>query len=291
MTTLADDAEIERLLAKTTVTPPRQPLAGRHGEMLGRVSGSSLEFQEFRQYVPGDDVRRVDWAAYARTETLMVRRFRDEISPTAEVVVDASRSMTTQGGVKAELARRLAAFLTQAFARLGERARLIVHGAAATVDGAGADPLARLDALTFDGAESLDGLLDRGGVPLRRNAFRIVISDLMFRHDPGRFARRVFGDANAGVLIQPLAAWEADPTPLGGRRLIDAERNEAADLRIDAGRIAEYRTRLERLRRDSAAACRRYRTVFVPVIAEDGLTEICRGPLTEAGLLRMKAEG
>ena len=55
------------------LTMPRTPIGGRIGERLGSGTGSSLEFQDYRPYAPGDDLRHVDWAAYARSELLAVR--------------------------------------------------------------------------------------------------------------------------------------------------------------------------------------------------------------------------
>src|SRR5215207_6090681 len=72
---------------------PRVPLRGRAGERLGAGLGASLEFEDYRPYGPGDDLRHVDWAAYARTETLAVRLYRDEVAPRVDVVLDNSRSM------------------------------------------------------------------------------------------------------------------------------------------------------------------------------------------------------
>src|SRR5262249_49812236 len=72
---------------------PRAPIGGRFGERLGAGVGSSLEFQEHRQYAPGDDLRHVDWAAYARSETLAVRLYREEVAPRIDLVLDVSRSM------------------------------------------------------------------------------------------------------------------------------------------------------------------------------------------------------
>ena len=60
-------------------------------------TGSSLEFQEYREYTPGDDIRHLDWAAYGRSDTLMVRLYREEISPRTEILCDASRSMSVTG--------------------------------------------------------------------------------------------------------------------------------------------------------------------------------------------------
>ncbi|MHC4880644.1 MAG: DUF58 domain-containing protein, partial [Planctomycetota bacterium] len=62
---MRDDPEIQRILAEYTLGVPRQTAAGRSGELLGRGTGTSLEFQEYREYLPGDDIRHLDWAAYA----------------------------------------------------------------------------------------------------------------------------------------------------------------------------------------------------------------------------------
>src|ERR671911_2948414 len=72
---------------------PRTHLGGRIGERLGSGTGSSLEFQDYRSYTPGDDLRHVDWAAYARSELLAVRLYREEVAPRIDLVLDISRSM------------------------------------------------------------------------------------------------------------------------------------------------------------------------------------------------------
>ena len=67
--------------------------AAGSGERLGAGTGSSLEFQDYRPYAPGDDLRHVDWAAYARSEVLAVRLYREEVAPRIDLVLDISRSM------------------------------------------------------------------------------------------------------------------------------------------------------------------------------------------------------
>jgi uncharacterized protein (DUF58 family) len=84
---------------------PRTPGSGRSGELLGRGTGTSLEFQEYREYMPGDDIRHLDWSAYARSDSLMVRLYREEISPRMDVLLDVSRSMSTSPA-KMQIARQ-----------------------------------------------------------------------------------------------------------------------------------------------------------------------------------------
>src|SRR5277367_3096745 len=66
---------------------------GHAGNWLGVGAGSSIDFQDHRPYLPGDDPRYIDWRAYARTGTYMMKMYREEVSPQVDLVLDASRSM------------------------------------------------------------------------------------------------------------------------------------------------------------------------------------------------------
>ncbi len=75
--------------------------------------GFSVEFTEYRQYVPGDDPRYLDWKLYARSDRYYVKRFEDETNLRCHLALDQSRSMQfgTVGYTKADYARTLAATL------------------------------------------------------------------------------------------------------------------------------------------------------------------------------------
>ena len=93
MPTSSIDWPAVRAAAAFRLAMPRTPIGGRVGERLGAGTGSSLEFQDYRPYAPGDDLRHVDWAAYARSELLAVRLYREEVAPRIDLVLDVSRSM------------------------------------------------------------------------------------------------------------------------------------------------------------------------------------------------------
>ena len=88
---------------------------------MGRGPGSSLEFLDFRDYVPGDDLRHVDWRAYARTDSLKVRLFREEVSP---LLADRERRATAAACslVWLELGARLEDRMQDLAARFGRAA-------------------------------------------------------------------------------------------------------------------------------------------------------------------------
>ncbi len=74
---------------------PERPKAALMGDMSGRGTGSSIEYQDRKNYVPGDDIRHIDWRAYARSDKLTVKLYREEITPRVDIIADTSLSMTT----------------------------------------------------------------------------------------------------------------------------------------------------------------------------------------------------
>lgn len=96
-------------------------LAGLHDS---RLHGYSAEFAEYRPYIPGDDVRYIDWRLYARTDRYYVRRFVEDTNLTCYILVDTSGSMAYKPGPlsKFDYARFLAASL--AYLAISQRDRV-----------------------------------------------------------------------------------------------------------------------------------------------------------------------
>ena len=104
--------------------------------MLGNVAGkhrsphrgSSVEFAEYRKYVPGDDTRRLDWKAFARSDRFYIKEFEADTNLRAYFVVDASGSMNFagKGEAKIQCARRIAASLAYLLVNQGDAAGLSI---------------------------------------------------------------------------------------------------------------------------------------------------------------------
>src|SRR5437868_13277048 len=75
-------------------------LSGLH---RASVHGSSVEFAEHKEYSPGDELRHVDWKAYAKLDRYYVKQFEQESQLTIYLVLDASASMKVAGGGLAKL--------------------------------------------------------------------------------------------------------------------------------------------------------------------------------------------
>jgi len=210
---------------------PLSPLSGRAGERLGRATGSSLEFMDFRDYAPGDDLRHVDWRTFARTDQLKVRLYREEVAPVLEIIVDTSASMA----VTPEKERALRD-LVDAFCEWARRA-------------AGTPRLLAAGGDVIEGTWTLDGSADAmPRVPLRPRTLRMWISDFLFRDDPAPTVKRLAHGAAHVYLVQLLDPWELDPDTDGARTLLDCEEDTHLDLVLDRPAVARYRERLQRLR-------------------------------------------
>ncbi len=105
------------------------PLLAR-GPMLGNVSGrhtsphrgASVEFAEYRKYVPGDDLRRLDWRAYGRSDRFYIKEFEADTNLRLVIVLDTSGSMNfgSVGTTKLDYARRIAATLSYMAVQQGD---------------------------------------------------------------------------------------------------------------------------------------------------------------------------
>ena len=280
------DPEVQNAVSRYQLGLLRVPVAGQSGELLGRGTGSSLEFQEYREYMPGDDIRHLDWSAYARSDQLMIRMFREEISPRTEVIIDTSRSMALGGEEKPRVLKQLASMFALLSGQLGGRPALFLADDRRPVEQLTIEGLNRLNDIEFTGVGDLGQLLMDGAIPFKRQSVRIVISDFLFPHDPDTLIRKLAAESAALWVIQLLNRFEHDPSALGGRRLVDVESGGEADMIINQDRIEQYKERLQRLQTSIARAARRVHAPFVTLIAEQGLTDLCHTELCQAGILR-----
>jgi len=80
-------------LARFTLSPRLRPASGLAGRYKTGKKGSGVEFSDIREYLAGDDIRRIDWNAYARLDKLFVKLYMDEREASYHVLIDTSRSM------------------------------------------------------------------------------------------------------------------------------------------------------------------------------------------------------
>ncbi len=273
-------------LGYALLRPSRTP-AGLIGEQLGSGIGSSVEFMDYREYTPGDDLRRVDWSVYGRTDRLVVKLHREEVTPHLDILIDASRSMALTGSDKPAAALGLAAALSASADNARWARRLYAVGEQNfQVPGGEGDP-AGWAWPGFDGRQPLGLTPVTAGLKLRRRGVRVLISDLLFDGDPWPIVSRLAEGASALFVVQLLASHDADPPWNGDLRLVDSENGTLREIRLDTSARERYLQRLTTLKQQWSAACRRVDGRLIELIAEDLTDGWDLRPLVECELLRL----
>jgi uncharacterized protein (DUF58 family) len=246
----------ERAGARYRLEPPRLAPQGASGARLGHRPGSSLEFMDHRDYQPGDDIRRIDWSGYARSDRLTVKLYREEVSPHLDLLVDGSRSMKLSGTSKAAAVLGLAGAMVAAAGNHNFTHALWWAGEAVRRIGGAGDRPATWQGLSFESTTPLDEAMARLGPTWRRQSVRVLISDLLWPGDAFSLMRRLAQDAASLVVIQVLARADITPPEQGNLRLVDSETGHEVELFVDATarrRFTETLDRHQQLWRSAAA--------------------------------------
>lgn len=259
----------EKLGLRYALQIPQVAASGIVGSRLGRRAGSSIDFQDYREYQPGDDLRFIDWGIYARTDRLSIKLFREEVTPHLDLVLDGSRSMSLEGTAKATASAQLAALLATAAANAQ-----CSHAVWLSSEGFNRLPNDTLTAsawerLEYDSKRTPDQAFDILAPKLRRMGIRVFISDLLWPGNPLQTVRRLREGAAALFVIQLLASEDATPPEHGSIRLVDSETDEVTEIYIDAATQKQYAENLAQLQQSWDEACRQCGAQLTTIIAED----------------------
>lgn len=291
---LFDDAFLRRLAGLELVA--RRGLAsalpGRH-HPANRM-GRGLEFVDHRAYAPGDDLRHLDWAIYARQGRPVVRVYRPDAELALYLLVDTSASMGFGAPTKLMAAVRLAAAL--AHLGLASLDRVAAYGMDETL-GAGV-PLARGAGQRRRVFEFLAGLKAAGRTRLDAAARALIgrrtepgmvvlLSDF---HDPAGVTPAIDRLRQHGfdpVVLELLANEEVtpDPTENGPVVLVDVESGDESPLVRDGAAIARYQARLHARRDALRRHCRARGLLHASVVPTSPLDAMMLPTLRLAGLL------
>jgi hypothetical protein len=218
--------------------PDLRDKAGRQGgDVAGLGTGSSIDFHDQRNYLPGDDVRHINWQAYGRTGTYTMKLFREEVQPLVDVIIDCSSSMYFDPD-KARRSLELVAFVAFAVARSQASGRFWKVGVGHPV------PIAAEDIVTgrwtheIKGGGEWDG--DLAEVPLRRSSVRLLVGDLLHEGPPSTTLLPLAEGAGLVLVWAPFCHEEAEPSWRENCELEDAESGSRRAVWCDAGMLGRY---------------------------------------------------
>jgi len=243
----------------------RRPFAGQmKGEKRSVKRGTSIEFADYREYTPGDDLRYVDWNTAARLGKMFLKLFVEEEDLYLALLMDTSKSMAFGDPKKVDYCVKLAAAL--GYIGLTNYDRVSVQTYAATLGSpmptqrgkAGVWPFFRyLESIQTGGATSFSTSLRRFASTVRNKGVAIVLSDF-FDPDWQVGLKALLSRGFQVAVLHVLSEDEIHPTLLGDLRIIDSETGESKEMSVNPQLLSRYQQTFDGFCSEIETFCHRY---------------------------------
>ena len=266
------------------------------GDRRSTRRGSSLEFADYRAYTPGDDLRRLDWNVYARSDKPFLKLFEEEEDLGVHILLDTSESMNWGAGTenKFEYAKAAAAGLALIALAGGDRCSITAFSD--TSPGARFGPVRNLisfaGVLPFletrvpQGTTQIDRVLRRFTQQVKSPGITAVISDLF---SPGGFQdglKHLDQKGHEILLVHVLSPEELTPQIAGDLKLVDSETGATQEITITGGLRRQYQTRVLAWRTEIHDFCRARRIHYFPISTGESPERFLLFELRRRGLIR-----
>ena len=263
------------------------------GERRSPRKGQSVEFADYRSYVPGDDLRFIDWNTYARLDRLFLKLFLEEEDLHFYVLLDTSASMDFGAPTKFRYAQQVAAAL--GFIGLCRSDRIRIETLGQNMHEAG--PVLRGRASLWRMLNHLESLAPGGPTQLAagiknfclRNPGRgvlVLISDLLDKQGYESALRYLVAQRMDVYVIHVLAAEELDPELAGDLQLVDCEDQDRAEITVSAPLLKRYQQTLASFQAGVRDFCTQRGMVYQPTSNQFPFDQLVMAYLRQRGLVR-----
>ena len=264
------------------------------GNRRSKNLGSSCEFADYRDYMPGDDVTKIDWNAYARFDKLYEKLYFDERQMHTRIYIDASRSMAHCSEDKAEAALKLAAAFAylsisemdkvSIYAIRGNRLEDIAIGMVGKDSYLGC--VGRLNELEFDSDSKISEAIVPSAVG-RGDGYSIIISDFLTDENYEAAIDR-FAEQKRDILcVQILSREELNPQMRGKMHLFDSEdQSKFFRKKIDQDVVRAYKDALKYVTDRIRSYCESRGGFYMLTSADTELSEIFFDKFIDMGVVK-----
>lgn len=267
------------------------------GKHLVKTYGQTVEFADYREYMLGDDIRRIDWNLFSRFEKFFLKLFTDERQMHTQIYIDCSASMGKPNAKKAAYALGFAAALGFLSVHNMDKLsyRLIRGGSCTDPFGliVGKTPFFRavseFESIPFEEEADLGEAILSSEVS-NGNGLSVIISDFFTESDWKKAVDFLCYKKRQVLLVQVLAPEERDPSYSGRVNLIDSESADALDernMKINATRGMQlaYAEALKDYLADMRSFCTSRGAEFVSVTCDKPIEKELFSELLKTGIL------
>lgn len=272
------------------------------GERRSVKRGTSIEFADYRNYTPGDDLRKLDWNVYARLEKPYIKLLEDEEDLAVHLLLDISASMNwpaedSQGLDAAHnkllYAQRLFASLAYISLTTGDRLMMtaltdsgLQRFGPSRGRGQIVPMLRYAHALQASGVADLNAQLRQYALREKRPGLLILISDMFSPTGYIDGLNLLLGKGHEVLFIHVMSPDEVTPPLAGDLRLVDIETDAAQEVTVDANMRAIYQQRLENWLDSIRNDCARKGVHYLMVQTDTPFEKVLLFELRRMGLVK-----
>jgi uncharacterized protein (DUF58 family) len=264
---------------------------GAGGVRKSKALGDSAEFSDFREYAPGDDLRRLDWNAYARFDRLFLKLFMEEQEMHVTIILDASASMGYGEPGKWAFAVDAALVLSYLAVSGGDRVSLaVLNGDKLRKSPMYAGRQGYVQASSFlqdiepSGATNLTHHVAR--IPLSAGrGMCVLLSDLFSEDGSEEALSSLLYRKQQPVVLQVLAPEEMEPALSGALRLLDSEGGPSVDINAGPEVLRGYHKALDGFLDGLRAFCHRQGIPYVLLRSDMDWMREALGDLMRGGVI------
>lgn len=280
--------ELMRRLSALGLRSSRRAAGERGGARRSTRRGRSQEFADHRPYVPGDDLRFLDWHLFGRLDQLWVKLFEEEDDRVVLALLDTSDSMR---GEKLDYARQLAAAMAWVALGQGDRVslaawsdRLAAYAPPRRGRGAAPGLFQTLEGLQSEGATDLARGLAATPRP-RGGAIALLMSDLLMPEGPDTVLRQLRARGYEVHVFHLLAPVDIRPDLDGDVVLVDGESGDELPITVDAETLDVYEATVHAWADDMHRTCRGLGVGYSRVVTSTPVDVLVFDTLRRDGLL------
>ena len=295
---ILDGDFLDRLDAATLLL--KTPMTGFFGgSRRARSYGNTVEFADFREYFPGDDIRRIDWNVYARFEKYFIKLFTDERQMHNQIYIDCSASMACGRPEKAAAALRVAAafgYLSVASMdrvsyKLMKETTLEDIGFKITNKDSFYRAAQVLEDVEFEGDLDLEKAIVGAEAPGHDDGLTIIISDFMTESNWKKAIDFLLYHRREVMLIQVMSPDELYPDFDGRVHMMDSEALDIADGRnmrvvVTKKMVEAYQKALDEYEKEIIDFCAARNVTFFTVLSDDPIEKVIFGRGYEAEVIK-----
>ena len=268
------------------------------GKHLVRTYGQTVEFADYREYMLGDDIRRIDWNLYSRFEKFFLKLFTDERQMHVQIFLDCSASMGKEDPKKGNYAVAVAAALGfLAVHNMDKLSLNLIKGDRAenpfgTIVGKTSffRAISELENVEFSEDSDLQKAITNSPNTGSSDGLTVIISDFFTKSDWKKAVDYLTYKKRQVLLVQLMTPDEIEPVYDGRLNLIDSEAEDLADpknmkLRITRSLQMAYQEAMTDFKADLKSFCVSRGAEFISIDTDQSIEKMLFGELLKVGIM------